>query len=110
MKSLFVLLSLISFPVLASESINCVSDNIHFNIHVDETETLKNVSWTIKLIDNVDVVFSGSGAFQKEVESADAFSSYDDYSAISYRDKRAVFVMGNDQSIYFPACEIQDDL
>lgn len=105
MKLLFVLLSFTSFSLFASESINCVSDNLHLNIQVDDSISPKNVSWTIKLVNNVDVAISGSGIYQKEIESADAFSSYDDNSAISYKNKRAVFVMGNDQSIYFPECE-----
>jgi len=108
MKLLFVLLFLISFSLSASESIICVSDNLQLNIQVDDTTTPKNVSWVIKLIDNVDVAISGSGIFEKEIESADAFSSFDEHSAISFKNNRAVFVMDNDQSIYFTSCDIQD--
>lgn len=106
MKLLFVLLSSISFSLSASESIICVSDNLQLNIQVDVTTTPKNVLWTIKLIDNVDVAISGSGIFEKEIDSDDAFSSFDEHTAVSFKNKRAVFVMDNDQSIYFPSCDI----
>lgn len=106
MKLLFVLLFLFPFSLSANDSIICVSDNLQLNISVVDTTIPKNVSWTIKVIDNENVAISGSGVWQKEVESEDAFSSFDDNSAISYKNKRAVFVMGNDQSIYFPDCKI----
>lgn len=105
MKLLFVLLILFPMSLTANESIVCKVDNLQLNILVDDTTTPKSVSWIIKLIDNVDVAISGTGLWQKEVESVDAFSSFDDHSAVSFKDKRAVFVMGNDQSIYFPSCE-----
>jgi hypothetical protein len=106
MKLLFVLLFIFPFSLSANESIICVSDNLQLNISVVDTTIPKSVAWTIKVIDNENVAISGSGVWQKEVESDDAFSSFDDNSAISYKNKRAVFVMGNDQSVYFPACKI----
>lgn len=106
MKLLLVLLFLFPFSLSANESIICVRDNLQLNISVVDT----SVEWIIKVIDNENVAISGSGVWQKEVESEDAFSSFDDNSAISFKDKRAVFVMGNDQSIYFPVCKSQGKL
>lgn len=110
MKLLFVLLFLFPFSVSANESIICVNDNLQLNISVNEVTMSKNVAWIIKVINNENFAISGSGVWQKEIESDDAFSSFDDNSAVSYKNKRAIFVMGNGQSIYFPACEIQDNL
>lgn len=110
MKLLFVLLFLFPFSLSANESIICVMDNLQLNISVVDTTIPKSVEWIIKVIDNENVAISGSGVWQKEVESEDAFSSFDDNSAISFKDKRAVFVMGNDQSIYFPVCKSQGNL
>jgi len=104
MKFLFVLLVLFPISLSANESIVCVSDNLQLNILVHTDKTPIGVSWVIKVIDNVDVAIVGTGLWQKEVESEDAFSSYDDVSAVSYKNKRAVFVMGANQAIYFPAC------
>lgn len=106
MKLFSALLFLFPLSLSANDSIICVSDNLQLNISVIDTTTPKSVSWTIKVIDNVNVAISGAGIFQKEIDSDDAFSSFDDNSAVSYKNKRAVFVMGNDQSIYFPSCEI----
>lgn len=69
---------------------------------------LKNVQWVLKLIDNDSAKIEGSGVWQKEDDSADAFSSFDDNSAISYKTKRAVFVLPDNQAIYFPVCEMID--
>jgi hypothetical protein len=110
MKILFVLLSITSFSLSASESIVCLNDNLKLKIQVDDVVSSKNVSWTISVLNNIDVSISGSGVWQKENDNADAFSSYDAISAISYKNKRAVFVMGNDQSIYFQKCTIAEDL
>ena len=110
MKYLFALLVIFPFSLSANESIVCVSDNLQLNIVVHTVKTPTSVSWVIKVIDNVDVAIVGTGLWQKEVESEDAFSSYDDQSAVAYKNKRAVFVMGNDQSIYFPACVNRDTL
>lgn len=104
MKQLFVFLILVfPFSLSATETYVCVTDNLQLNISVEDA-TPKFVSWTIKVIDNESTSISGFGLYQKEVESDDAFSAYDDDSAVSYKNKRAVFVMGNDQSVYFPAC------
>ena len=100
MKLLAVLLFLLPFSLLANESIVCVNDDIQLNINVLK----ETVSWRIQVIDNPAIAISGHGAYQKELEAEDAFSSFDDNSAISYKEGRAVFVMGDDQSIYFPAC------
>lgn len=105
MKLLFVLLFLFPFSLSAFEAV-CTSDNLQLNISVVDA----NVFWTIKVIDNVEVAISGSGVWQKEIESGDAFSSFDEHTAISYKNNRAVFVMGNDQSIYFPECKTQENL
>lgn len=104
MKLFLVVLFLLPFSVSADESIVCVNDNIQLSISIFEEGTPKSVSWKIQVIDNPEIAISGFGSYQKEVEAEDAFSSFDDNSAVSYKDKRAVFVMGNDQSIYFPAC------
>lgn len=102
----FLLVFLIVFPVslFASDSIICVSDNLQLDIVVSNNKTPESVSWIIKVIDNTKVAISGAGAWQKEVESEDAFSSYDGMSAISYKNRRAVFVMDDGQTIYFPFC------
>ena len=105
MKLLLVLLFLFPLSLFAFEA-DCLTDILHLNISVNDSK----VFWTIKVIDNDDVAISGSGVWQKEIESDDAFSSFDDNSAIAYKNNRAVFVMGNDQSIYFPTCKIKDNL
>lgn len=106
MKLLFVLLILFPLTLSANESINCKIDNLQLTISINDSTIPKSVSWIIKLIDNADVAISGSGIWQKEVESGDAFSSFDDHTAVSFKNKRAIFVMDNDQSIYFPSCDI----
>lgn len=104
MKLFSVVLLLLPFSVSADEPIVCINDNIQLSITIFEESTPKSVSWKIQVIDNPEIAISGFGSYQKEVEAEDAFSSFDDNSAVSYKDKRAVFVMGNDQSIYFPFC------
>ena len=104
MKLFSIILLLLPFSVSADESIFCINDNIQLSITIFEESTPKSVSWKIQVIDNPEIAISGFGSYQKEVEAEDAFSSFDDNSAVSYKDKRAVFVMGNDQSIYFPFC------
>lgn len=104
MKLFSVLLLLLPFSVSAGESIICVNNNIQLSINVFEESTPKSVSWIIQVVANPEIAISGYGAYQKEVETDDAFSSFDDNSAVSYKDKRAVFVMGNNQSINFLAC------
>lgn len=104
MKRLLAVLLLLPFSVSADESIVCVNDNIQLSITIIEESIPKSVSWKILVIDNPEIAISGFGSYQKEVEGEDAFSSFDDNSAVSYKDKRAVFVMGNDQSVYFPFC------
>lgn len=110
MKLLFVLLVLFPISLSANESIVCVSENLQLNIlvHTDKTPTM--VSWVIKVIDNADVSVVGTGPWQKEAESEDAFSSYNDESAVSYKNKRAVFVMDHMEAIYFPYCSLSTAL
>lgn len=110
MKLLFVLLVLFPISLSANDSIVCVSENLQLNIVVHSDKTPKMVSWVIKVIDNVDVSVVGTGLWQKEVESEDAFSSYNDESAVSYKNTRAVFVMGDNETIYFPFCSISSGL
>lgn len=104
MKLFLVLLLVLPFSISADESIICINDNIQLSITIFEESTPKSVLWKIQVIDNPEIAISGLGSYQKEVEAEDAFSSFDDNSAVSYKDKRAVFVLGNDQSLYFPAC------
>ena len=67
----------------------------------------KYVQWIISLNSDENTRIEGTGLWQKEVESEDAFSAYNDDSAISYKNKRAVFVNGTNlgDAIYFPECE-----
>lgn len=106
MKFLFALLVLSPLSLSANESIICVNNNLRLDITVFNETSPKSVSWIIKVIDNVDVAISGSGHWHKEVEAEDAFSSYDEVSAVSYKERRAVFAIDADQSIYFPYCSI----
>lgn len=110
MKFLFALLVIFPLTLSANESIICISNTLQLDIVVSNDTNTKSVSWIIKLLDNVDVAISGSGLWQKEVDTDDAFSSFDEVSAVSYKDKRAVFAMDADQAIYFPYCSIRTGL
>jgi hypothetical protein len=87
----------------ANDNFLCTNNNIQLSISISAE---KSVAWTLKLIDEDDKSsITGSGVWQKEADSADAFSSFDDNSAISYKNNRAVFVMSSNQALFFPVCE-----
>ncbi|MBY0414263.1 MAG: hypothetical protein K2Q18_08860 [Bdellovibrionales bacterium] len=99
MKALLLLLAL---PIaLQAQTITCEMNDLNLSINVLPEE---KVQWVISL--NTTKI-EGAGVWQKEVESVDAFSSYDDESAISYKNGKAVFVFdsGRGEVIFFPECK-----
>ena len=106
MKKLLILISFVlSFSAIASVNFQCINNNTQLSIKITKSDVQKMVSWTIKLIDEESTAISGSGIWQKEIESKDAFSSFDTNSAISFQNNKAVFVMDSNQAIFFPLCK-----
>lgn len=93
-----------SMAALGAEDFLCTKNNIELSLKVRDFE-IKKVFWSLRLIGEQEATFSGSGDWQKEVESEDAFSSYDDMTAISFKNNRAVFVLPNNKVIVFAECE-----
>lgn len=102
--SIFILL-VWSIAAVANENIVCHQNNVELSIKVIELAGEKNVFWTVKLQDEDAPVYSGFGIFQKEAESEDAFSSYDELTAISYKNNKAIFVLPDNNAIFFSDCQ-----
>ena len=102
---LFTILSY-SFSALATDSFICTNKNqLKLTINIIEELNQKNVTWALFEANNSASIFQGMGAWQKEIESADAFSAFDNQTAVSFKDNRAFFVLPTDQAIYFPNCQ-----
>ncbi len=105
---LTILLSL-SFNVYSEvlEKYECTTGNLKLEMSVHNYNEQKYVQWALSLINDENTRIDGTGLWQKEVESEDAFSSYNDDSAVSYKNKRAVFVNGSDlgEAILFSSCQ-----
>lgn len=106
-KLLFIALMSFSVNAFSEEKYVCRTENLKLEINVFENVDTKFVHWNLSLISDENTSLEGTGPWQKEVESEDAFSAYNDESAISYKNKRAVFVVGTNlgDAIYFPECE-----
>lgn len=89
---------------MGSERFECTANDFKLVILIDQQSSVSEVFWNLSLISDPSEMFKGQGRFQKEIESEDAFSSFDESSAISYKNKRAVFVHSDDQAQYFPIC------
>ena len=110
MKLFLVLFLLpISLHAASVESIICLTEKLKLSINIlqDSDNSPKNTVWSIVLLEDESVRVDGAGPWQKEVDSDDAFSSFDKISAISYKNSRAVFVTdsGLGEVIYFPKCD-----
>lgn len=108
LKLLISFLFIFSLNVHGAETFHCFRQNFELSIVVNQIENFKNVQWVLRLNGNDLARIEGRGVWRKEDDSLDAFSSFDDNSAISYKEKRAVFVLPNNQAIYFPLCEMID--
>lgn len=109
MKKLFFITLLAStFNAYSQEMYLCTTGNLQLELKVQDFNNQKYVQWTISLISDENTRIEGNGLWQKENESEDAFSAYNDDSAISYKNQRAIFVNGTDlgNAILFPVCEI----
>ncbi len=105
MKILIALIfTLISLPSLATESFICTSGNYELRLKISEQETLKTVLWTLKFAGEETARFEGTGIWQKESDSVDAFSAYDENTAISYKNNRTIFVDPNGEVTLLSSC------
>jgi hypothetical protein len=89
------------------EKYECTNGNLKLEISVHNYNEQKYVQWGLSLINDDNTRIDGAGPWQKEIDSEDAFSSYNDDSAVSYKNKRAVFVSGSNlgEAILFSTCE-----
>ena len=106
MKTLTFLICLISTTAFSTEMITCKNGQIQLTIISNKGTTPGTVSWSIKLLDDSTFSMGGSGVWQKEQDSEDAFSSYDSLSAISYKNKKSIYVLPGGEVIYFADCEL----
>lgn len=106
-KLFFITLLALSFNAYSQEKYLCTTGNLQLEINVQDYNEQKYVQWIVSLISDKNTRIEGTGLWQKEADSEDAFSAYNDDSAISYKNKRAVFVNGTDlgNAILFPVCE-----
>ena len=101
-KFLFVASLLFSFSALASTVPRKVSCNNSYS-SLEIEVAVDYVFWTFTVEDES---VHGQGAFQKEIDTEDAFSSFDDVYALSYKSKKAVFVLANGNAVFFSHCDI----
>ena len=105
-KILLFTVFIYSFSALASENFVCTnSKKLKLTINIVEELNQKNVNWALFEANKTTSLFQGSGAWQKEIESADAFSAFDNQTAVSFKNNRAFFVLPTDQAIFFPNCQ-----
>ena len=106
MKMLVLLICLTSTLGFCTEKITCQNDQFKMTIISNQDVKPSTASWSIKLLTDPTFLFEGTGVWQKENDSEDAFSSYDSQSAISYKNKKSIFVLQNGEVIYFRNCEL----
>lgn len=97
----YLLIALFSLNLYASavpSKVSCTNSSTTLEI----TVTDNIVNW--KFVAGEESV-TGEGQFQKEIDTDDAFSSFDDIYAVSYKSNKAVFVFGNGDAIFFLGCE-----
>lgn len=95
------------FGIILSTTANalvCENDYSILEIKILNNASPKLVLWNLKLKNDDTFFYEGSGEWQKEEASEDAFSSFNEDTAISYQNKRAVFVLPDSQAIYFSSC------
>jgi len=107
MKIVALLICFISSTAFSTEVITCQNGHIQMSIISNRDAKPGTVSWSLKLLNDSTFSKEGSGAWQKEIDSEDAFSSFDDQSAISYKNKKSIFVLPNGEVIYFRNCELE---
>ncbi len=95
----FLILLFFISTVSAQETFTCENGKYFLEIQV-----ANNVHWTFYSLSAPEEKIQGSGDFHKESDSEDAFSSYDDVHALSYKLNRAVFVLSDNDVSYFPVC------
>lgn len=91
----------------APTSISCTLDNLKLVITTYIVNNQKHASWLITspaANNQEEILATGSGHLQDEIGAIDAFSSYDDNSAISYKGNKVAFVLPNNQAIIFSNC------
>lgn len=106
-KLIFIALFSFSLNAYSLEKYVCTTNNLKLEITITEELEGKFVHWILGLINNESTALDGRGRWQKEVESDDAFSAYDEQTAIAFKNNRAVFVSGTSlgDAILFPVCE-----
>lgn len=62
------------------------------------------IKWNVQDTEKNQILVSGQGYLHKEVESTDAFSAFDNETAISFKNNKAVFVLPNGQAFLFQNC------
>ena len=104
-KTIVATLLIYSFSAFANDRLICTNSNsLKLTINIVEKFNQKNVFWALFEANKTTSTFKGTGPWQKELESEDAFSAFDNQTAISFKDNRAFFVLPTDQAIYFPNC------
>jgi hypothetical protein len=101
-KFLIAALLLFTFSALAAEvpsKVTCSTPYSSLEIEVAG----ESVFWTFT-VDEESV--HGQGKFQKEIDTEDAFSSFDDIYAVSYKSNKAVFVLADGNAVFFSQCDI----
>lgn len=99
----------ISIGSEASESvrqIECSRDNFELYIQIGISNNENTwVRWQLGTEDKNEMKWvpelSGTGPWQKEQQSQDAFSSYDENTAISFKNNKVVLVFDNDKAVLF---------
>lgn len=102
-KTFLILCLLLPLSLWANNSIICTNNDVLLQIKIEDVDDAKKVFWKIMIVNDESSAIAGSGPWQKETNSLDAFSSFDEVSAISYKNQSAVFVVDN-SAIYFPSC------
>lgn len=87
----------------AVSSALCLNESATLHIEVPSFEQHKQVFWVIKSLDQK-VLLEGAGPFSKEAESEDAFSAFDEVSAVSFKNNRAVVVLDQELVMVFNSC------
>lgn len=111
MKKRLACTVLTAFPLLAQAQIrawSCLNTTSTLEITLKSNGDNKSVYWKALLNQNSEFVLSGTGLWQKEQESEDAFSAFDEVTAISFKNNRAILVLPNGQVVYYPSCTMGD--
>lgn len=90
------MLALLEFILINEDIIICSNPRMELHIFVEAANLEPQwVRWNAYALNNTEhenKYWTGEGPWQKEKQSADAFSAYDEKTAISYKNNRAVFV------------------